>query len=238
MIPRNTQKTPQSFPKKSKAHSREATAPKEVGTFKSEEQRKSVLEVSNSTNYFIDKEILQGKFTRLRGGNIRNCYHQWLKMTTDPFVLDVVKSGLRLDFFRYSVCGNITPLYSMSYAEKMIINDEIEILLKKGVIAPSDFVSPIFTRPKTDGSYRVILNLKKLNESVRYKHCKLESLNDVLNMIVPGAYMASVDIKDAYYGIPINEEYIKFLKLYWDGKYYAFQCMPNGNGPALRALQR
>ena len=57
-------------------------------------------------------------------------------------------------------------------------------------------------------------------------------------MIVPGAYMASVDNKDAYYGISINEEYIKFLNLYWDGKYYAFQCMPSGYGPALRAFTK
>ena len=144
-----------------------------MGTFKLQKHRKSVLKVSYSTNYFIDKEIQQDKVTRLRGANIRNCYHQWLKITTDPFVLDVVKSDLRLDFFRYPVCENTTPLYSLSYAEKMVIDDEIEILLKKGVIAPSDFVSgdfvsPIFTRPKADGSYRVILNLKKLNESVQY----------------------------------------------------------------------
>ena len=90
------------------------------------------------------------------------------------------------------MCENITPLKSMSNAAKMIIDNEIEILFKKGVIVPSDFVSgdfvsPIFTRPKADRSYRVTLNLKKLNESVRYKHCKLESLNDFLNMIVPGA---------------------------------------------------
>ena len=191
-----------------------------MDTFKSTKQRKSVLKVSYSTNYFIDKEILQDEVTRLRGGNIRNCYHQWLRITTDPFVLDVVKSGLRLDFFRYPVCENTTLLYSMSYAEKMVIDDQIEILLKKAVIAPSDFVSgdfdsPIFTRPEANGSYRVILNLKKLNESIGYKHCKFESSNDVLNMIVPGAYMASVDINDAYYSIPVNEEYImKFLKLY------------------------
>ena len=141
------------------------------------------------------------------------------------------------------MCENIALLYSMSNAEKMIIDNEIEILLKKGVIVPSDFVSgdfvsAIFTRPKADGSYRVTLNLKKLNESGRYKHCKLESLYDVLNMILPGAYMASVDNKDAYYSIPINEEYIKFLKRFWDGKYYAFQCIPNLYGPALRAFAK
>ena len=95
-------------------------------------------------------------------------------------------------FFSNPVCENITPLKSTSDAAKMIIDNEIEILFQKGVIVPSDFVSgdfvsPIFTRPKADRSYRVTLNLKKLNESVRYKHCKLESLNDFLNMIVPGA---------------------------------------------------
>ena len=59
----------------------------------------------------------------------------------------------------------------MSDAEKDTINSGIEKLLQKRIIVPSsyikgDFVSSISTRPKADGSYRVVLNLKNLNEFV------------------------------------------------------------------------
>ena len=38
------------------------------------------------------------------------------------------------------------------------------------------FISPIFVRPKKNGEYRMILNFKKLNESVEYHHFKMDTL--------------------------------------------------------------
>ena len=88
-------------------------------------------------------------------------------------------------------------------------------------------MSSIFTRPKADGSYRVILNLKKLNEFITFQHSRLESLKDVLDMITPGTWMASVDLTDAYYySIEIHKRFIKYLKLFWEDQYFAFQCLP------------
>ena len=40
--------------------------------------------------------------------------------------------------------------------------------------------------------------------------------------------MASVDLKDAYYSIPIAKEDTKLLMFQWKGKYYQFTCLPNG----------
>ena len=65
---------------------------------------------------------------------------------------------------------------------------EIEKLLKKGVIvrSPQDgqgYFSNIFIHPKKDGSYRMILNLKKFNTSVEAPHFKMESIKNVTSMI-------------------------------------------------------
>ena len=53
----------------------------------------------------------------------------------------------------------------------------MQALLKKGVIKetfhePGEFISPVFLTPKSDGSVRLILNLKKLNEFMPYIHFK------------------------------------------------------------------
>ena len=131
----------------------------------------------------------------------------------------------------------------MSDTEKDTINSEIEKLLQKRIIVPTsyskgNFVSSIFTRPKADGSYRVKLNLKNLNEFVTFQCCKLESFKDVLDMIRPEAWMSSVDINDAYYSIAIHKDFIKYLKLFWEDQYFAFQCLPNGYGPTLRMFTK
>ena len=64
--------------------------------------------------------------------------------------------------------------------EKSIISLEINKILKKGVITKyqkeqDDFTS-IFTREKKDGTFRIILNLKYLNEFVEHKHFKWNPL--------------------------------------------------------------
>ena len=40
--------------------------------------------------------------------------------------------------------------------------------------------------------------------------------------------MASVDLKHAYYSVPVAKEFQKFLKFKWKGQLYCFTCLPNG----------
>ena len=98
-----------------------------------------------------------------------------------------------------------------------IISNEIDKLLDKGVISisrteDSEFFSFLFVRPKKDGSYRTILNLKYLNDECDTYHFKIESIKQVIHMITPGCFLASLDIRDAFYSIPIHIEHRKFLK--------------------------
>ena len=50
----------------------------------------------------------------------------------------------------------------------------------------------------------------------------METLNHILKPIKPNCYMASLDIKDAYYIIPVAEEFQKYLKFIWKGKLLNF----------------
>ena len=70
----------------------------------------------------------------------------------------------------------------------------------------------MFWRPKPDGSFRMILNLKKLNECVEASQFKMESINNVLCMIEPGAWMVSVDSKDVFFTVLSHSDCQKFLK--------------------------
>lgn len=56
----------------------------------------------------------------------------------------------------------------------------------------------------------------------------MDSLFSVLRMITPGCYMASIDLKDAYYCIPVSKNYHKYLKFYWNSKLYKYRACPMG----------
>ena len=98
-------------------------------------------------------------------------------------------------------------------------------------------MSGVFIRPKKDNTYRMILNLKKLNAFIEYNHFKMESINHVIDIIKTGVYMASVDLKDAFYTIPIHRDHTKYLKFY-HGSFYEFLCMPNGYSEAMRVFTK
>ena len=83
----------------------------------------------------------------------------------------------------------------------------------------------------------MILNLEKLNKYIDSRHFKIESLQNDFLMVKPEAWMASVDLKDAYYSVPIPEEYQKYLKFLREYP-LKFAAMPNGYGPAMRALTK
>ena len=50
---------------------------------------------------------------------------------------------------------------SFSESESKLLQNEIEKLLQLKLTETEQYISPIFLRPKKDGNYRLILNLKK-----------------------------------------------------------------------------
>ena len=82
------------------------------------------------------------------------------------------------------------------------------------------YISPIFLAPRSDGSFRMILNFKKLNDYMPYIHFKIETIKSVLYFVTPNCCMGKIDIKDGYYSISILPEHQKFLKFSLQGKLY------------------
>ena len=97
-----------------------------------------------------------------------------------------------------------------------------------------EFISPIFVTPKSDGGYRLILNLKSLNEYIDIEHFKMHGLKEILKLVERNCYMAALDIKDAYYSIPVEEGFQKYLKFVWKEILCQFCVLQNGLSPCPR----
>ena len=44
--------------------------------------------------------------------------------------------------------------------------------------------------------------------------------------------MASIDLRDAYYTIPVARDHQQYLTFSWKGVYYCYTCLPNGYSQA------
>ena len=56
----------------------------------------------------------------------------------------------------------------------------------------------------------------------------MDSIWTAVRLMKPNCYMASVDLKDAYYSGRVSPEHQKYLKFLWNGILYKFTCFPNG----------
>ena len=116
-------------------------------------------------------------------------------------------------------------------------------MLEKGAIIPvaqvkGQFISNLFLREKKDGGHRPIINLKKLNAFIPYLKFKMESIKNIKDLLSKGDYMVKIDLKDAYFSIPLNHESRKFVRFKWEGNLYEFVCLTFGIGPAPRIFSR
>ena len=139
----------------------------------------------------------------------------------EAIVLDMVH-GQHIEFDTAPFQNHPKPQPIYNDYKRGVINSEIDKLLNEAVIActehkPREFVSAIFVRPKKDGAHWMILNLKDLNEHGQYHHFKIETLIDAIRLMTPNCFMASVDLKDAYYSILIAKEHQKYLKFEFEG---------------------
>ena len=157
---------------------------------------------------------------------------EWCKITKDRWVLDNIK-GIAIPL-THEPCQLSTPKpYHFSKRDKHLADVQVSRMLELGIIEETateqgEWISNIFTRPKPLGDVRIILDLTELNKYVEYQHFKMCSLQTALELVDQGVSMASIDLKDAYYSIPVRVEDRKYLKFSWNHKLYRFTVLPNG----------
>ncbi|CAB4033662.1 Hypothetical predicted protein, partial [Paramuricea clavata] len=54
----------------------------------------------------------------------------------------------------------------------------------------------------------------------------MDTLETAIRLMTPCCFMTSIDLKDAYYSVPIAAQHQKYLKFLWRDQLYAFTCLP------------
>ena len=116
-------------------------------------------------------------------------------------------------------------------------------MLAKGAVRktfydPTQFVSRLFLVPKNSGDMRPVINLKTSNTFVAYQHFKMKNINISLSDILRPNDFTAIDLKDAYFTVPIHSAYSKFLPFYWRGVLYEFIALPFRLPSALRVFTK
>ena len=124
-------------------------------------------------------------------------------------MLKVIISDSRVNLV--NLCCFTSNLF-FSEDQRQAINKEVLKLLENGAIVkaqhcPGEFIYNLFLVLKKNVDLGLVINLKPfMNKSVVLRHFERGTIS---------VYLASVDLADAYFSIPIHESYRKFPRFIW-----------------------
>lgn len=117
------------------------------------------------------------------------------------------------------------------------IDQELDEMLKNDIVEPSDsgWASPILLVKKKDGNYRFCVDYRKLNSVTMPDSYPLPYISNVLDKLRNAHYLSSLDIKSAYWQVPVAEESRRYTAFTVPNRgLFQFKRMPFGlrNSPA------
>ena len=147
----------------------------------------------------LQKLIAMSSHRDRYGGKVAQHYKFWTTFCNDGTVLKHV-GGISIPLVKkVNQTAPVREIH-MNERERKFVRQKLQQLIDCGCIVKlnkpikNGWLSNIFLRPKKDGTYHVILNLKPLNEFIEYKKFKMPTISNVTCMIRRSYKMISVDI--------------------------------------------
>lgn len=127
--------------------------------------------------------------------------------------------------------------YPISPALQRQVYQELDKMLADGVVEPSNspWASPILLIRKDDGKYRFVVDFRQLNKVTTRDAYPLPFISATLDKLRDAHYLTTLDIKSAYWQIPLSEESKPLTAFVIPNRgLYQFRRMPMGlhNAPA------
>jgi hypothetical protein len=179
------------------------------------------------------------------GGRLTHFLKAWEEMGSDQWTLRMLEEGYSPQFLDHPPPLTTNPWrYEICTHGNHAIVPHIQEMLDKGAIemvqhpsSPGLFCH-MFTRPKKTGGTRPIINLKPLNKHLDIPTFKMQTVEELKLQVRHHDWGASLDLKDAYFHVPIKESFRKFLRFVVQGRVYQFRALPFGLATAPRVFTK
>ena len=140
----------------------------------------------------------------------------WKQIKQDTWTLQTIQ-GYKIPFCRRPRQWRMRVTRVKCHSDVHHMERAIKDLLAKGAVRevkPQDnqFTSTLFFVQKENRDYRPIINLRALHRFLGKESFKMEGLQVVKSLIQQGDVMMKLDLKDAYYALPIHHSHRKYLR--------------------------
>ena len=173
------------------------------------------------------------------GQRLKTFASRWKDFHTSPIIKKLVKFGYRMKFDhtpKLSVPREKFATHLPKEQMDVIRSSVAEFLEKKAVRKISykeacqnpGFYSKLFAVPKPNGTWRMIIDMRRLNSHISKKRFKMQGIKDVRNALKKNMYGAVIDISDAYYHVSMHKRSRKYTRFMLDGEIYEYLGLPMG----------
>lgn len=133
------------------------------------------------------------------------------------------------------------PVYQhprrLSVHEREVAKEMVQSFIEQGIARPSNsaWASPILLRKKPNGTHRLCVDYRKLNQKIVKDRYPLPLMDDVLDSMVDNYCFSALDLKNGFYHVDMHEESIKYTAFVTPDGQYEFLKAPFGlcNSPAV-----
>lgn len=100
----------------------------------------------------------------------------------------------------------------LALTEEHIVQEQIKEWLAKGVIRPSysEYASPLVLVKKKDGSTRVCVDYRKINQKMVKDEYPLPVIDDHIDKLSRARVFSTLDLKNGFFHLPIDEDSTKY----------------------------
>ena len=147
------------------------------------------------------------------GARLQNFWKTWLDLGAGPKIVQILKEGYTLPFRirpQLTRSPSVISRYVNPHSNSYLLEALHQLIDKYAVGRVRNqnslgFFNRLFLVPKPNNKWRPILDLSNLNLFLKVEKFKMETPETIRTSLKQGEWVTSVDFKDAYFHIPIQE---------------------------------
>ena len=123
----------------------------------------------------------------------------------EPMVIDIIEDAAELE--------NVQRARPFAPLQVTFLDDHIRMLLRMGVIrrSTSPYASPIVLAKKPDGTWRMCVDLRRINAATKAMRWPLPKIQELLPHLAGAGFFASFDLTRGFWQFPVAEGSRQFM---------------------------